>query len=574
MKKNLLLATILGIFCFNHETSHCMDIFAENIPQVNFQRMGIHGQNMRQINNVFKAMLDIEENLMIGKDTLQLGDIDPYIANKALDLYLDHVVRITGAKTVSSVQATNLMIAMLEKTQSISKLSEDMNQLLSDFKSYKTSFDSIDENKLQEWRRTQNYELDPIEDFIHNFSTKINFGYGSYHDKEYQYKILQIVDSNMPERLKEYKVSTTPLQKFEILKFGFPRDSIPFVIKSDDVERFIEIMAQPSNSDFVDIDISLYDVRFNDSPYNRIQKVRDNLPLSKISLIDLAALHGSEKCFKYLLLNDAMITEKTFINAARGGNLEIIRIMEQTININNATSGFKAAIIHGRYDLANWLLQNYPVEFSVDMIRYANENNIMDSLIQDTTFQEHFSVFNEFINISPNQPSDMLGLLIENGAQVRSHEITILVRDLAGTEYLKAILDSVENPTDFITTESITEAIKKGQRGMPYLDLLIKKGGNINEMNEYGTIPLYCVRDIEMAEFLIQNGVDVNARGKDGRTALFWAIVYGQHQIAELLLQSGAIINEQELLDSYQEIKRYHFEMSQEMKDMLSKYIN
>ena len=48
---------------------------------------------------------------------------------------------------------------------------------------------------------------------------------------------------------------------------------------------------------------------------------------------------------------------------------------------------------------------------------------------------------------------------------------------------------------------------------------------------------------VKMAEFLIQNGADVNAKGDDGGTALHAAAFLGQYEIAKLLIQNGADVD-------------------------------
>jgi ankyrin repeat protein len=39
---------------------------------------------------------------------------------------------------------------------------------------------------------------------------------------------------------------------------------------------------------------------------------------------------------------------------------------------------------------------------------------------------------------------------------------------------------------------------------------------------------------------LIDAGADVNAKNKDGKTALMWAARYGHTEVAEILKQAGA----------------------------------
>lgn len=49
----------------------------------------------------------------------------------------------------------------------------------------------------------------------------------------------------------------------------------------------------------------------------------------KFSMIDYAAFKGSVNCFKYLLINGAEISYNTLGLAITGGNIEIIRLLEQ-----------------------------------------------------------------------------------------------------------------------------------------------------------------------------------------------------------------------------------------------------
>ena len=47
----------------------------------------------------------------------------------------------------------------------------------------------------------------------------------------------------------------------------------------------------------------------------------------------------------------------------------------------------------------------------------------------------------------------------------------------------------------------------------------------------------------QMVEFLIQQSADVNAKNRDGGTALHTAAFLGQYEVAELLVQKGADVN-------------------------------
>ena len=66
------------------------------------------------------------------------------------------------------------------------------------------------------------------------------------------------------------------------------------------------------------------------------------------------------------------------------------------------------------------------------------------------------------------------------------------------------------------------------------------KGGSLKSSALLSAI-LY--DQVKMAEFLIQNGADVNTKGDDGGTALHAAAFLGQYEIAKLLIQNGADVN-------------------------------
>jgi ankyrin repeat protein len=84
------------------------------------------------------------------------------------------------------------------------------------------------------------------------------------------------------------------------------------------------------------------------------------------------------------------------------------------------------------------------------------------------------------------------------------------------------------------------------QQFLPRLaELLIKNGADVNSKNRYGYTPLHltCLTnsDVRIAELLIKNGADVNSKDRYGYTPLDEACKKGHVDIANLLLNRGAI---------------------------------
>jgi len=51
---------------------------------------------------------------------------------------------------------------------------------------------------------------------------------------------------------------------------------------------------------------------------------------------------------------------------------------------------------------------------------------------------------------------------------------------------------------------------------------------------------------LEIIKLLIENGVNINEKDDNNKTALFYATKYGQVEIVKLLIENGANINEKD----------------------------
>ncbi len=69
--------------------------------------------------------------------------------------------------------------------------------------------------------------------------------------------------------------------------------------------------------------------------------------------------------------------------------------------------------------------------------------------------------------------------------------------------------------------------------------------GLANKKSRSGLYPLFNVQTVQMVKLLIKQGADVNARGRDGLTALIWMSDAGAayHKVIRYLIERGADVN-------------------------------
>ena len=100
-----------------------------------------------------------------------------------------------------------------------------------------------------------------------------------------------------------------------------------------------------------------------------------------------------------------------------------------------------------------------------------------------------------------------------------------------------------EPPTAKAPDISIHEAVGRGN--IEAVKQHIAAGTDVNAKDD-GVTPLHSAATYgrkEIAELLIANGADVNAKRDDGWTPLHYAALFGEKEIAELLIAKGAKVN-------------------------------
>lgn len=142
-----------------------------------------------------------------------------------------------------------------------------------------------------------------------------------------------------------------------------PEKTIVDIIAEDDVEALQEIVAAPGTD------------------LNHYYHVKEG---NLLTLIQISAFFGSIKCFKYMLLNGADLYKECIFQknkksstitpfAIMGGNIEIIRILEQH-NFHTTAEHLKYAIRHHHSEIFQWLLERFPQAISpknaINCIKY------------------------------------------------------------------------------------------------------------------------------------------------------------------------------------------------------------
>ncbi|KAK8837461.1 hypothetical protein M9Y10_036458 [Tritrichomonas musculus] len=227
------------------------------------------------------------------------------------------------------------------------------------------------------------------------------------------------VNKFLPDKIDLYKQMLDNLE---------PDDELTKSLRYDDVDRLQLLI----NQNGIDITTAVV-------PYNIFDDFDEN-----INIINYAAFYGSLKCFKYLLLNDGLVDESTLYFAVYGGNVEIIKIVDQRIpevdnqnnidKINNNNKGFGfmnrggnyvTKIVNGKaIYIANYSNVNLIIRSTIIMHR----NDLFDWLF-DKKFVSKGKLGNELNNIGfasvENGNAHSLIEVIDKGFDISSQNIVL-----------------------------------------------------------------------------------------------------------------------------------------------------
>lgn len=184
------------------------------------------------------------------------------------------------------------------------------------------SFDNIDVNN---WLSPILIKNDIDNYFKNNLQSEINSN------------TIGCIKSYFPDKIDIYE---------QILDSGEPNDWILKSLRNDDIDEFQLIIAKKEQKN---------NFKIERNPF-------DDLPFYyNLKYINYAAAFGSLKCFKYLLMNHYEIDENTFKFAILGGNVEIIKIVDQRNKENKSEYDYYDELVYlikkHRNDLFDWVLE-------------------------------------------------------------------------------------------------------------------------------------------------------------------------------------------------------------------------
>lgn len=180
---------------------------------------------------------------------------------------------------------------------------------------------------------------------------------GYHHDRS---KVLQFAEDFL-NRTKYILPDFYDFRSWELQTILTRKGYINFEIPEECRDKSIDVLLKQYEPDSYKDCISTDDIdNFKIACFNsgeEISTLGGNAP----TLLDVCAEHGAIKCFKFLLANDAIITNDTLGSAMIGNNFEIINLCEQSQTVDDMCLDFACNRHHN--DTVYYLREKYNIDY-------------------------------------------------------------------------------------------------------------------------------------------------------------------------------------------------------------------
>ena len=372
----------------------------------------------------------------------------------------------------------------------------------------------------------------------------------------------------------------------EYIEFGSLKQSLPCIIKNDDIEKLQEFIAnfngnetkndQETQNQF-DPNSSIGKLPFEFCPFARKEP----------TVLMYCLLYNSTNCFQYLvsnyeLTNDSVDNKYNSIEsyAVASGNIDLIS--KYFLNDEfNLLQSLQTAAQFRQISIFQFILDKYKdqkdddyyqqLTASISVCASSNSASLLDNLLSDETNPNkpqllallqpiilncHFILFKEiFSKIKDSLTQDVINLLFFLACSRNQIDIA------------KYLIDNCHASPNFSDGNStpLEECINNGFNTL--FDYILSLNDiDLNLMNNQNESPLICAAKENQPEFirkLIQTEkIDINIRDENGLSALFYCIKNTDIEDIDLLLSKGSLIE-------YEDISALHIAAENENSDVL-----
>ena len=254
-------------------------------------------------------------------------------------------------------------------------------------------------------------------------------------------------------------------------------------------------------------------------------------------LIQDIALEGNLKVFQLLLAHGADLTFKdsygrtVLFDAIEGGNIRIVREILNNIDDINVSDyeGESALFLASLKD--DQAIMKYLIEFGLDVNHLdKNKRNVLFKIV-----------------LKGAKHLDTIDSLIQR-------DININQKDIEGKTVLEEILKIFnivrENNLDKYR-QTDYKHVKKENDYQKLLTILIENGLDIDRKDEEGKSALFYAidnKDFELIEFFLNAGADISTQDRDGKTVLFQECLkgYSNYEMIDYLFDKGIDVDHQD----------------------------